>query len=106
MSRIVLGISNTAELTGKFPRLLSGRTLQIRIHNRRALGRFRWKFTRPTIRAFIPHVLKIHFNIISPSTPMTPQVISSFQVFRQAVLFFLRTHATCPYRLMLLDFAF
>lgn len=96
MSRIVLGISNIAELTGKFPRLLSGLALQIRIYTRRALGRFRWRFTTPSVRAFIPHVLNVHFNIIPPSTPMAPQVVSSFQVFLQTVLFLLRTHATCP----------
>jgi hypothetical protein len=71
MSMIVLGIPDIAELSAKFPRLLRGLASQNHIHNRRALGRFRRKFNRPTVRAFIPHVLKIHFNIIPSSTPMT-----------------------------------
>jgi hypothetical protein len=72
MSRIVLGISDIAELSAKFPRLLWSLALQSRIHNLRAMARFLKKFNRPTVRAFLPHILKIYFNIIPPSTPMTP----------------------------------
>ena len=71
MSRIVLGISDIVELSAKFSRPLRGLALQNRIQNRRVLGRFRGKFNRPTVRASITHVLKIHFNIIPPPTPMT-----------------------------------
>jgi hypothetical protein len=67
-----MGISDIAELSAKFPRLLWGLALQRCIHNLRALGRFRRKVNRPTVRAFIPHILKINLNIIPPSTPMTP----------------------------------
>jgi hypothetical protein len=65
-------------------------------------------YSRPdnSVHSLLPHLYKIHFNIILPSTPILPSgpFPWGFSIKMLYVSLFSPTRVTCPAHLILLDF--